>query len=40
MTDREWARMCIRGGFGCLALVLACALAWWAGMAFWEWVKG
>ncbi len=40
MTDREWARLCIRGGFWTLAAVLAALLAWWAGMAFWEWVKG
>lgn len=40
MTDREWARMCIRGGFGCLALILAVLFGWWMGMLFWNWVTG
>ena len=38
MTDQEWARRCIRGGFGCLALILAGLLGGWLGMAFFGWV--
>ena len=40
MTDREWARLCIRGGFWALAVILAVLLGWWAGVAFYGWVKG
>ena len=40
MTDRQIARMCIRGGFGCLALMLACLLGWWLGMQFFCWAAG
>ena len=38
--ERVWARKCIRGGFGCLALILAGLLGWWMGMLFWGWVTG
>ncbi len=40
MTDREWARQCIRCGFWTLAVVLAVLLAWWAGMKIYLWVAG
>ncbi len=34
MTEREKARMCIRGGFGCLVLLLAVFAVWLLGSAF------
>lgn len=38
MTEREKARMCIRGGFGCLALILAGGIGALLGKLFFEWV--
>lgn len=40
MTDREWARLCIRGGFWTLAVLLGVLLGWGLGMAVFEWAAG
>lgn len=40
MTDREWARLCIRGGCWTLAGILAVLLGWWLGMKAYLWVAG
>lgn len=36
--EQKWARKCIRGGFGCLALILAGGIGALLGKLFFEWV--
>lgn len=38
MTEREKARICIRGGFGCLGIILAGGIGALLGRLFFEWI--
>ena len=40
MTEREKARLCVRGCFGCLALLIAVFAVWLLGSAVFRVVAG
>jgi len=40
MTDRQIARLCVRGGFWTLAVLLGALLGWRLGMVVFEWAAG